>query len=65
MAELSPAAKAVLTAITQSEYGLDPDIIPKQAGVMASIASAALRVAADHALEELELLAIADELEAM
>ena len=43
---LSPAAKAVLSAITQQQYSLDPDDIPKEAGRMACIAASALRAAA-------------------
>ena len=46
MTNLSPAAQAVLTALTQQEYGLNPADIPNEAGRMACIASAALRAAA-------------------
>lgn len=40
---LSPAAQAVLVALTQSAYELDPFDIPNEAGRMACIASAARR----------------------
>jgi len=48
MTPLSPAAQAVLTEITQQEYGLDPADIPLQACHMAYIAAAALRAASDR-----------------
>ena len=48
MTDLSPAAQAVLTALTQQEYVLDPADIPNEAGRMACIAAAALRAAADQ-----------------
>ncbi len=48
MTNLSPAAQAVLTALTQQEYGLDPADIPNEAGRMACVAAAALRAAADQ-----------------
>ena len=49
---LSPAAQAVLAAITQQQYSLDPDDIPNEAGRMACIAAAALRAAADQVVPE-------------
>ncbi len=66
MADLSPAAQAVLAALTQNEYGLDPADIPREAGRMAFIAAAALRAAAGVITfpGPESLLAIADELEA-
>ena len=45
---LSPAAQAVLSAITQQQYSLDPDDIPNEAGRMACIAASALRAVAHH-----------------
>jgi hypothetical protein len=76
MNKLSPAAQAVLTALTQQEYGLDPADIPNEAGRMACVAAAALRAAADclwvdkpdgangvYETHRAQLLAIADELE--
>jgi hypothetical protein len=51
---LSPAAQAVLTEITQQEYGLDPADIPLQACHMAYIAAAALRAAADQVVPHIE-----------
>ena len=50
MTNLSPAAQAVLTALTQQEYGLDPADIPNEAGRMACVAAAALRAAVDQVL---------------
>jgi hypothetical protein len=67
MTEISPAAQAVLTALTQQEYGLDPADIPNEAGRMACVAAAALRAAADqldHPTSAHTLYAFADELEA-
>ncbi len=74
MTDLSPAAQAVLTALTQQEYGLDPADIPNEAGRMACVAAAALRAAAEQAAPfstnlrqnqiHQRLLAIATELEA-
>ena len=70
---LSPAAQAVLTALTQQEYDLDPADISNEAGRMACIAAAALRAAVAHTQQHHghdvwecdanELLAIAAELE--
>jgi hypothetical protein len=48
MSELSPAAQAVLTAVTQSEYYLDPSDIPNEAARMASIAADGIEAAADQ-----------------
>jgi hypothetical protein len=52
MTEISPAAQAVLTALTQQEYGLDPADIPNEAGRMACVAAAALRAAADQVVPD-------------
>jgi hypothetical protein len=52
MTDLSPAAQAVLTALTQQEYGLDPADIPNEAGRMACVAAAALRAVADEVVPE-------------
>lgn len=41
---LSPAAQAVLTAITQQEYCLDPSDIPNEAARIGCLVAAALRV---------------------
>jgi len=54
MTEISPAAQAVLTALTQQEYGLDPADIPNEAGRMACVAAAALRAAADQVVPKSE-----------
>lgn len=40
---LSPAAQAVLTAITQQEYCLDPSDIPNEAARIGCLVAAALR----------------------
>jgi hypothetical protein len=48
MADLSPAAQAVLAALTISEYGLDPADIPNEAQRMAYHASVAIRAAAEQ-----------------
>jgi hypothetical protein len=73
MTDLSPSAQAVLTALTQQEYGLDPADIPNEAGRMACVAATALRAAADQVAPlstnrrqndiRFGLLRIADELE--
>lgn len=47
MTELSPAARAVLTAVTQSKYSLDPEDVPQLAASIASGLATALRAAAD------------------
>ncbi len=63
MADLSPAAQAVLAALTQNEYGLDPADIPREAGRMAFIAAAALRAAAEQVVPaETDLPPIAPDL---
>ena len=53
MTELSPAAQAILTAVTQSQYCLDPSDLPNGAARMASIVAAALQAAADRVVPEL------------
>ena len=42
--QLSPASQAVLTAVTQQEYCLDPSDIPNEAGRIGYLVAAALRV---------------------
>jgi aspartate/tyrosine/aromatic aminotransferase len=80
MTELSPAAQAVLTAVTLTKYDVPPEGLPAFAEEMAPLLAAALRAAALHLrAEEVEtcggasyalvievddLIAIADELEA-
>lgn len=44
---LSPA-QAVLTAVTQQEYCLDPSDIPNEAARIGRLAAAALRAVANH-----------------
>jgi hypothetical protein len=66
MTDLSPAAQAVLTAVTQQEYCLDPSEIPTEAARIGYLLSAALRAAGDtlsHPTSAHTLYAIADELE--
>ena len=48
--ELSPAAKAVLTAVTLKRYDVPPEGLPAFAEEMAPLIAAALRAAADQAL---------------
>ena len=47
MADLSPSTQAVLTAVTQQEYCLDPGDIPNEAGRIGHLVAVALRVAAN------------------
>jgi hypothetical protein len=46
---LSPAAQAVLTKLTQHEYGLDPADVPQEAARMARLAGITTRALADQA----------------
>ena len=77
--QLSPAAKAVLTAVTLTKYDVPPEGLPAFAEEMAPLLAAALRAAVAHTQQHHghdvysrevwecdadELLAIADELEA-
>lgn len=55
MADLSPAAQAVLAALTQSEYELDPADIPNEAQRMAYHASVAIRALADQVVPDIDL----------
>jgi hypothetical protein len=76
MSELSPAAKAVLTAVTLTKYDVPPEGLPAFAEEMAPLLAAALRAAANQMsshhskaylyslADGLKLKAIADELEA-
>lgn len=48
MAELSPAAQAVLTAVTLKRYDVPPEGLPAFAEEMAPLIAAALRAAADQ-----------------
>ena len=45
---LCSAAQAVLTELTQQEYGLDPADIPREAAYMAWQAAITARALADH-----------------
>jgi hypothetical protein len=49
MTELSPAAKAVLTAVTLKRYDVPPEGLPAFAEEMAPLIAAALRAAANQA----------------
>ena len=69
-AELSPAARAVLTAVTLTKYDVPPEGLPAFAEEMAPLLAAALRAAADQFFYdwngmccEEHLKSIADELE--
>ena len=46
--QLSPAAKAVLTAVTLTKYDVPPEGLPAFAEEMAPLLAAALRAAADQ-----------------
>jgi len=48
MTELSPAAKAVLTAVTLTKYDVPPEGLPAFAEEMAPLIAAAIRAAADQ-----------------
>jgi hypothetical protein len=48
MTELSPAAQAILTAVTQRQYSCDPIDVPEATGRIKYEAAAALRAAADQ-----------------
>ena len=48
MSELSPAARAVLTAVTLTKYDVPPEGLPAFAEEMAPLLAAALRAAADQ-----------------
>jgi hypothetical protein len=50
--QLSPASQAVLTAVTQQEYCLDPSDIPNEAGRIGYLVAAALRAAVDQVAPE-------------
>ena len=50
MTDLSPAARAVLTAVTLKRYDVPPEGLPAFAGEMAPLIAAALRAAADQVL---------------
>ncbi len=78
MTELSPTARAVLTAVTQRKYSLNPEDVPQLAASIASGVATALRAAADQVVPVCntrsdrgmlrmmirnDLFAIADELE--
>jgi len=67
MTELSPAAQAVLTAVTCKQYDVPPEGLPAFAEEMAPLIAAALRAAADQVVHNrvcrMELRLIADELE--
>jgi CO/xanthine dehydrogenase Mo-binding subunit len=67
MTDLSPAAHAVLAAVTLTEYDVPPEGMPAFAERMAPLIAAALRAAAAEIIEEVSpveaLLALATELE--
>jgi hypothetical protein len=48
MTNLSPAAQAILTAVTQRQYSCDPIDVPEATGRIKYEAAAALRAAADQ-----------------
>ena len=52
MTDLSPAADAVLTAVTLTRYDVPPEGLPAFAEEMAPLIAAALRAAADQVVPE-------------
>jgi len=52
MRELSPAARALVAAMTQHTYGSDPEDLPNEAARFAALAAAALRALTDEVLPE-------------
>ena len=50
--QLSPAAQAVLTAVTQHQYSLDPEDVPNEACRIGVEVALALRAAADQVVPE-------------
>ena len=54
MAELSPAAQAVLTAVTLTKYDVPPEGLPAFAEEMAPLLAAALRAAAELLSKEVD-----------
>ena len=48
MANLSPTARAVLTAVTLTKYDVPPEGLPAYAVEMAPLIAVALRITADH-----------------
>ena len=48
MTNLSPAAQAILTAVTQRQYSCDPIDVPEATGRIKYEAAAVLRAAADQ-----------------
>jgi len=52
MTDLSPAARAVLTAVTCKQYDVPPEGLPAFAEEMAPLIAAALRAAADQVVPE-------------
>jgi hypothetical protein len=66
MSELSPAARAVLEAVTWKKYDVPPEGLPAFAEEMSPLLAVALRAAANHLDDPTSahtLYAIADELE--
>ena len=53
--QLSPAANAVLTAVTLTRYDVPPEGLPAFAEEMAPLIAAALRAAADQVVPEEQL----------
>jgi hypothetical protein len=52
MTNLSPAAQAILTAVTQRQYSCDPIDVPEATGRIKYEAAAVLRAAADQVVPE-------------
>ena len=58
MTNLSPAAQAILTAVTQRQYSCDPIDVPEATGRIKYEAAAVLRAAADQVVPETNSLFI-------
>jgi len=58
MTNLSPAAQAILTAVTQRQYSCDPIDVPEATGMIKYEAAAVLRAAADQVVPETNSLFI-------
>jgi hypothetical protein len=55
MTNLSPAAQAILTAVTQRQYSCDPIDVPEATGRIKYEAAAALRAAAEQLVPQVYL----------
>jgi hypothetical protein len=63
MTDLSPAAQAVLTAVTQRQYSCDPIDVPEATGRIKYEAAAVLRAAADQVVPKASTLSYPEDYE--